>query len=98
MCAPDLLGAMAMAIVSAYDYDNPSRFLEHARQFLEMHEAENNLMLGVTSWFATHPERLRSAPYFVVVEDNDVVKGAAMMTPPSNSLSLGRSRQFLRAS
>jgi len=51
-------------------YDDPRKFLEHARQFLEAREAENNLILGVSSWLAAHPERVERTPYFAIVEDN----------------------------
>ena len=63
-------------------YDAPANFLERARYFLEVHEAENNLILGISSWFAVHPERIQQTPYFAVVEENGRVKGAAMITPP----------------
>jgi len=64
-------------------YDDPREFLEHARQFHEAREAENNLILGVSSWLAAHPERVEHAPYFAIVEDNGPIEAAAMMTPPS---------------
>jgi len=63
-------------------YDDPAKFLEHAGQFLEVHVAENNLILGVSSWLVTHPERMQQTPYFAIVEEDGRVKCAAMMTPP----------------
>jgi predicted GNAT family acetyltransferase len=63
-------------------YHDPAEFLEHAKQFLEAREAENNLILGVSSWLAAHPERIEHTPYFAIVEDNGRIEGAAMMTPP----------------
>lgn len=63
-------------------YDDPAQFLEHAKQFLEAREAENNLILGISSWLAAHPERIEHAPYFAIVEDNGQIEAAAMMTPP----------------
>jgi hypothetical protein len=63
-------------------YDDPAQFLEHAKQFLEGREAENNLILGVSSYLATHPERIEHTPYFAIVEENGRIEAAAMMTPP----------------
>jgi predicted GNAT family acetyltransferase len=63
-------------------YDDPAQFLRHARQFLEALEAENNLILGISLWLAGHPERLEHEPYFAIVEENQRIEAAAMMTPP----------------
>jgi hypothetical protein len=63
-------------------YDDPAKFLEHSKQFLEAQEAENNLILGISSWLAAHPERIEHVPYFAIVEENGRIKAAAMMTPP----------------
>jgi hypothetical protein len=63
-------------------YDDPGEFLEHAKQFLEAREAENNLILGVSSWLAAHPECIEHTPYFAIVEDKERIEAAAMMTPP----------------
>jgi predicted GNAT family acetyltransferase len=51
---------------------------------LEECEAENNLLLGVSSWLAVHPDRIEQPPYFITVEENGKVQAAAMMTPPYN--------------
>jgi len=61
-----------------------TRFLERARTFLEEFETENNLLLGISSWLATHPKQIGQAPYFVTVEKNGKVQATAMMTPPYN--------------
>jgi hypothetical protein len=63
-------------------YDDPAQFLEHAKEFLEAREAENNLILGITCWLATRTERIAQGSYFATVEEHGQVKGAAMMTPP----------------
>ena len=63
---------------------DPARFLQRARTFLEAFEAENTLLLGVSSWLAAHPERIELSPYFITVEENGKVQAAAMMTPPYN--------------
>jgi len=63
---------------------DPARFLQRARAFLEEREAENNLLLGISSWLAARPERIEQPPYFITVEENGKVQAAAMMTPPYN--------------
>jgi hypothetical protein len=63
-------------------YDDPAQFLGHAKQFLEAREAENNLLLGISSWLAEHPERIEHRPYFAIVEENRRIEAACMMTPP----------------
>jgi hypothetical protein len=63
-------------------YDDPAQFLEHGKQFLEAREAENNLILGISSWLAAHPERIEHRPYFAIVEEDERIEAAAMMTPP----------------
>jgi predicted GNAT family acetyltransferase len=77
-----------------YERD-PIRFLQHARNFLEKSEAENNLLLGVSSWLATHPEQIEQSPHFITVEQNDKVQAAAMMTPPYNLLLTHAKRDAL---
>jgi len=67
-----------------YLESDPARFLQRARTFLEAFEAENTLLLGVSSWLAAHPERIEQPPYFITVEENGKVQAAAMMTPPYN--------------
>lgn len=75
-----------------YHDSDPASFLQRARSFLEEFEAENNLLLGVSSWLATHPERIEQPPHFLTVEENGRVQAAAMMTPPRN-LVLSRAKK-----
>jgi hypothetical protein len=65
------------------DHD-PARFLQRAHTFLEKFEAENNLLLGISSWLAAHPEQIEQPPCFITVEENGEAQAAAMMTPPHN--------------
>jgi len=73
------------------DHD-PARFLQRARILLEEFEAENNLLLGVSSWLAAHPEQIGQEPPCFTVEENGEALAAAMMTPPHN-LVLTRARR-----
>lgn len=63
-------------------YGDPAQFLKHAKHFLEAREAENNLILGISSWLAAHRERIEHTPYFAIVQENGRIEAAAMMTPP----------------
>jgi len=73
-------------------HSGPNDFLKRALAFLEEREVENNLLLGISSWLATHPEPALQTPYFVTVEKNGDVQAAAMMTPPHN-LALSRAKK-----
>jgi predicted GNAT family acetyltransferase len=63
-------------------YSDPVIFLERARRFLEEYEVENNLMIGIASWLATHPKQIEKLPYLATVEEDGNLQAAAMMTPP----------------
>ena len=73
-------------------HSGPGEFLKRALAFLEEREAENNLLLGISSWLATHPEPSLQTPYFATVEKNGDVQAAALMTPPHN-LALSRAKK-----
>jgi predicted GNAT family acetyltransferase len=76
-------------------HTDPARFLQHAGRFLEVDEVENNLVLGISSWLATHPEQAERSPYFFVVENRGTVEAAAIMTPPYRLLVSRSQAQFL---
>ena len=63
-------------------HETAKRFLERARAWLEADEVENNVILGIASGLQKHPERAKAASYFLTVEDNALLVGAAIMTPP----------------
>lgn len=73
-------------------------FSARAEAFLVRHEAQNNLMLGLTASLALNPNLYGSQPYFAVVEDMDTgrVRAAALMTPPHRvTLSFDAPREAL---
>jgi len=78
--------------IMLHQQSDPAEFLLRARHFLEELEAENNLLLGVSAWLATHPERIEHTPFFATVEENGKVQAAAMMTPPYH-LVLSRAKK-----
>jgi uncharacterized protein len=57
-------------------------FLEHAGEWLERAEAENNLILGLSKYFEINAGRTNVNPYFLTVEDSGILLGSALMTPP----------------
>ena len=59
-------------------------FLEHAGAFLAEREAENNLILGLSSRLRSTPLMYGEPAYLGVVEDDGEVVGAALRTPPHN--------------
>jgi hypothetical protein len=63
-------------------HQTPTEFLKHSGPWLENAEAENNLILGIAFGLQKHPERCKSEPYFLTVEDDGVTVSAAIMAPP----------------
>lgn len=63
-------------------YDSARSFLEHARASLEVEEAANNLIVGVSVRVAEHPGQIKFPAYFATVDDRDRVVAAAVRTPP----------------
>lgn len=58
------------------------KFLDRAGAWLEQAEIENNLTLGIASYFASYVGELKTQPYFLTVEDEGTIAGAALMSPP----------------
>jgi uncharacterized protein len=61
---------------------NAEEFHEKAFDWLGQKEAENNLILGITSNILSKPFFDRQEHYFWVVEDEGRVVGTAFLTPP----------------
>ena len=65
-------------------FDNVDGFLEAAGDFLGAHEAEHNLIFGISSWLRAHPELVEHEPTFLSVADADGhVVAASLRTPPN---------------
>jgi len=73
----------------ATTYQNAAAFLQRAQAMLEANEAANNLMLGICFRLRDSPERTRSAPYMITVEDEAGLAIAAVMTPPHKLVIYG---------
>jgi len=65
-------------------HQDANAFLEHAGAFLAAREAENNLILGLSSRLRTTPLMYGEPAYLAVLEDEGEVVAAALRTPPHN--------------
>ena len=65
-------------------HQDADAFLEHAGAFLAAREAQNNLILGLSSRLRTTPLMYGEPAYLAVVEDQGEVVAAALRTPPHN--------------
>jgi len=66
---------------------DPSAFLTATRDLLLEDEARHNLLLGIAGTLGDHPGVYREHRLWVV-EDDGLVVGAALRTPPTTSSSL----------
>ena len=77
-------------------HEHVTSFVERAGTWLERTEAENNLILGICSGLANHPDRFEADPYLLTIEERNSVIGAALMTPP-HKLTITRMPQAAAA-
>ena len=68
-------------------YKTATEFLERACAWLELEEVENNLILGIVSYYASYSGELKTQPYFLTIEDEGAILGAALMAPPRQLLT-----------
>ena len=69
-------------IVRAVRVDDANAFLTRVGSFLEAHEAEHNLALGLLGRLRIEPRLYGFDPTFVVAEDAGTVVGCLLRTPP----------------
>ncbi len=66
-------------------YTDPSLFLSDVEPYLLRHEAENNLMFGLTNELIDNRQRYGDEePILLAVTDDNTVVAAALQTPPHN--------------
>lgn len=66
-------------------YTDPSLFLSDIEPYLLLHEAENNLMFGLTNELIDNRQRYGDEePILLAVTEDDSVVAAALQTPPHN--------------
>ena len=63
-------------------HNTAAQFLSQAGDWLELAEAENNLILGIAGFFKSNLNRPKTEPYYLTVENDGILGGAALMTPP----------------
>lgn len=66
-------------------FNDPVRFQSEIQSYLERHEAENNLVLGILAGVIAGEYR-EIRPYLALMRDGDGILGAAMCTPPYPAL------------
>jgi predicted GNAT family acetyltransferase len=67
-------------------FGDPAAYYVHVKDFLEAHEAEHCLMLGICTTLMTQPDNGREPPYLAAVQQEDRVIAAALLTPPHNAV------------
>jgi ribosomal protein S18 acetylase RimI-like enzyme len=75
--------------VNVQSFASAERFLESTRLELELNEAGNSLMLGLSGRLIDHPEQFQVAPCLKTVSDDQGLVLAALMTPPHNLVVYG---------
>jgi uncharacterized protein len=83
----DWEGEYRMDLITFQDAEG---FLAKAQVWLEEHEAENNLILGIVIRLQETPERIQAPPFLGSVQDVGVLLIVAMMTPPFNLVLSGQ--------
>lgn len=63
-------------------FDNIKEFWHNAQDYLLQHEAEHNLLLGISHTLLHYPDRYPDAPYLAISETNGNILAAAIRTPP----------------
>lgn len=70
-------------------FDNIKEFWRNTQDYLLQHQAEHNLLLGISHNLLHYPDRYPHPPYLAIVGTNDNVLAAAIQTPP-NKLVLSK--------
>jgi hypothetical protein len=78
-------------------FENATHFYERVKSYLLQHEAHHNLILGISDTLIRSPERFKSQPYLVSVEEDETLLAIALWTPP-RKLVLSRSVNSLALS
>lgn len=69
-----------------HQFDNIKEFWHNAQDYLLQHEAEHNLLLGVSHILLHYPERYPEPPYLAIVETDGKILAVAIHTPPHKLL------------
>jgi hypothetical protein len=64
-------------------YKTTAEFLARAKTWLEKAEAENNLILGIATFFKSYSEQLKIQPYFLTLTQRMIDSGKKPEAGPS---------------
>jgi len=78
-----------MITMKVNTYIDAEMFLRNTYIELESNEAANSLMLGICGQLIHHPERVKAAQCLKIVEDENSLILAAIMTPPHKLVVYG---------
>ncbi|PSB18627.1 GNAT family N-acetyltransferase [filamentous cyanobacterium CCP2] len=74
-------------------FDHIQAFYDRSQTYLLQHEAEHNLLLGISHTLLNYPDRYPNPPYLVTVEQSGEIVAIAMRTPP-HKLLLSKARNL----
>ena len=63
-------------------FDNIKEFWHHAQDYLLQHQAEHNLLLGISHALLHYPDHYPNPPYLAIAEINGEILAAAIRTSP----------------
>jgi uncharacterized protein len=74
-------------------FDDSQKFWRDAQDYLLRHEAENNLLLGISHTLLHHPDRYPQPPYLAIIKTDNDILAVAIRTPP-HKLLLSKSQDL----
>ncbi len=63
-------------------FDTIQAFWHNAQDYLLQHEAEHNLLLGISHTLLNYPDRYPEPPYLAIAQANGKIQAVAIRTPP----------------
>jgi uncharacterized protein len=72
--------------VQLHRFDSIDKFWDKTQAYLQQHEAENNVLLGVIQTLRCNPDRYPDLSYLAIVENNGKIVATAIRTPPHKLL------------
>lgn len=74
-------------------FEDIQAFYDRTQTYLLHHEAEHNLLLGISNSLLNYPDRYPNPPYLITVEREDEIVAIAIRTPP-HKLLLSKVKDF----
>lgn len=73
-------------MIKVQQFEHAADFLKNTHELLLQNEAENNLIIGLANRLNQDPSAYLSTPFFALVEEDNRIILAVLMTPPHNIL------------